>query len=102
MTDFITGLDKGNQDDLEGAVDVADAFGSIDDDKLALFLEEKVRDNYERSYRERSRKGVIIYGLLATLFDGVRGTSNDTQAIRESERLGLPPINMVHFQKYAE
>jgi len=98
MSDFIAGLDKGKEDDLEDAVDVADAFGSIADDKLSQFLEEKVKENYERSYKERSKKGVIIYGLLATLFDGIKSTGNDAQAMAESERLGLPPINLVPYR----
>lgn len=98
MSDFIAGLEKGKEDDLEDAVDVADAFGSINDDKLAAFLENKVKENYELSYKERSKKGIIIYGLLATLFDGIKATGNDAQAIAESERLGLPPINLVPFR----
>jgi hypothetical protein len=101
MTDFIAGLENGKQDDLEDAVDVADAFGSISDDKLSAFLEQKVKENYERSYKERSKKGVIIYGLMATLFDGIKSTGNDAQAIAESERLGLPPINVVPFKSLA-
>jgi len=101
MTDFIAGLEKGKEGDLEDAVDVADAFGSIADDKLSAFLEDKVKENYERSYKERSKKGVIIYGLLATLFDGIKSTGNDAQAITESERLGLPPINLVPFRSLA-
>src|SRR5690606_19483535 len=45
MKDFIAGLDKGKDDDLEDAVDVADAFGSIRDEELADFLRNEVKYN---------------------------------------------------------
>jgi hypothetical protein len=97
MTDFIAGLQKGKEDDLEDAVDVADAFGSIKDSTLAEFLKNKVKENYELSYKERSKKGLIIYSLLSRLFEGAK-TSNDTDAAHQSEVLGLPPIYMVPFR----
>jgi len=85
MRDFIAGLEKGKENDLEDAVDVADAFGSIKDDKLSQFLKDEVTQNYERCAGERNIKGVIVYGLLATLFKG------------NTAELDLPPINMVPY-----
>jgi hypothetical protein len=99
MRDFIAGLEKGKEDDLEDAVDVADAFGSISDSALSIFLQNQVKENYERSYtQEKSRKGVIIYGLLATLFESSKAVDNTNSAADESERLNLPPINKVPFK----
>src|SRR6185312_2668803 len=63
MKSFIGGLQYGKEDDLEDAVDVADAFGSIRDSALADFLEKKVKENYEQSYTEKSKKGLIVYSL---------------------------------------
>lgn len=97
MTRFIGGLQNGKSDDLEDAVDVADAFGSIKDTALALFLQKKVRENYEVSYKEKSRKGVIVYSLMAMLFESNK-TSSDAGAAQTSARLHLPPINMVPFR----
>ncbi len=97
MSGFIDNLQKGRDDDLEDAVDVADAFGSITDTALAAFLQKRVKDNYELSYKQRSKKGVIIYSLLARLFEGNRLTSSDTGAKVISERIGLPNINQVSF-----
>jgi hypothetical protein len=97
MKDFIANLEKGKEDDLEDAVDVADAFGSINDKDLTTFLQEEVKNNYERSYKARSRKGVILYGLLATLFESGKNTDNDNVAKQQSERLNLPPINLVPY-----
>src|SRR5690606_23456175 len=67
MKDFISGLENGKPDELEDAVDVADAFGSIQDSALADFLREEIIANYTRVSNERSMKGTIVYGLLATL-----------------------------------
>ena len=63
MTNFIAGLDKGSNDDLEDAVDVADAFGSIKDSTLATFLRAKVKENYEQAFNTRSRER---HGALRT------------------------------------
>ena len=99
MTDFIAGLDKGKENDLEDAVDVADAFGSIEDTTLVRFLQEQVMKNYELCYTQKSKKGVIVYGLLASLFNGNSSRENDEAAMQQSERMGLPPINMVPYKK---
>jgi hypothetical protein len=99
MTDFIAGLEKGKENDLEDAVDVADAFGSIEDTTLVRFLQEQVMKNYELCYKQKSKKGVIVYGLLASLFNGNSDRENDDAAMQQSERMGLPPINMVPYKK---
>ncbi|MBC7554358.1 MAG: hypothetical protein H7257_10310, partial [Taibaiella sp.] len=98
MASFINNLQKGREDDLEDAVDVADAFGSIADTVLAAFLKNKVKESYEVSYKERSRKGMIIYSLLARLFEGNKTVGNDTGAALLSEKLGLNNINTVPFK----
>lgn len=98
MKDFIAGLDKGKDDDLEDAVDVADAFGSIKDSALADFLNQQVKENYELSFKKKSRKGMYVYALLATLFEGSRGANNDSAALEQSAVLHIPPINTVPYK----
>jgi len=98
MKDFIAGLDKGKEDDLEDAVDVADAFGSIKDSALAEFLNQQVKVNYELSFKKKSRKGMYVYALLATLFEGAKGTNNDSAALEQSAVLHIPPINTVPYR----
>ncbi|NDC40828.1 MAG: hypothetical protein EBZ77_04630 [Chitinophagia bacterium] len=95
MNNFISNLQKGADDDLEDAVDVADAFGSITDTALATFLQARVKENYELSYQQRSKKGMYIYSILSRLFDGNRVTSSDTGANLVAARLGLTNINKV-------
>jgi hypothetical protein len=98
VSDFIAGLQKGKENELEDAVDVADAFGSIRDSALSEFLQSKVKENYELSYTQRSKKGLVIYALLSLLFEGVKGNENDSEAVVQSQILGLPPINMVPYK----
>lgn len=87
MKSFMTGLEKGPEDDLEGAVDVADAYSSIDDFPLAKLLTAEVESNYERNKKANNKKGIIVYGLLSALFKG--GV--------EGEELGLPPVNYMPY-----
>ena len=97
MSSFIAGLDKGDDNDLEDAVDVADAFGSIRDSALAVFLRNRVKDNYELAYKSRSRKGMVVYGLMAAIFDGSKALSSQDEVIRQSQILNLPPVNLVPY-----
>lgn len=98
MKSFIAGLEKGKDDDLEDAVDVADAFGSIHDSTLAAFLNDQVKKNYELSFKKKSTKGMYVYALLATLFEGTKAADNDLAAQRQSEILKIPPINFVPYK----
>lgn len=92
MRDFIANLERGKDDDLFDAVDVADAFGSIDDEALTKFLRDEVRSNYERVSKAENKKGIIVYGLLATLFKGF------TEGRVEGDDVGLPPVDRVPYR----
>ncbi len=94
MKDFVTGLEAGKTDDLEDAVDVADAFGSIVDSSLAEFLRQEIVTNYTRVSEAKNLKGTIVYGLLATLTKG-------SNAGELSQSLNLPPINAMPFRSLA-
>jgi hypothetical protein len=97
LSSFIANLDKGKEDDLEDAVDVADAFGSIEDTAVSAYLKAEVRKNYELSYERRSKKGLQVYALLATLFDGAKDSLTNEVAEERSKKLNLPPINYVPY-----
>ncbi len=103
IADFVAGLEKGQGDNLEDAVDVADSYGSINDPKLLEFLRTKVIDNYERSKKENSKKGIAIYGLLANLFNSKNreGGENESWSDQASASFHLPSISKVPF-KYLE
>jgi hypothetical protein len=91
--------EKGNN--LEAAVEVADALGSIRDSALLVLLEKNIKMNYEQCYTENSRRGMIIYSLLSRLVEGSRVSGNDEGAAAASERLRLPPINKTLFADLA-
>jgi hypothetical protein len=95
MKDFVANLELGSNEDLEDAVDVADAFGSITDTSLMLFLKKEIKSNYERTYNannEHSEKGIIVYGILSTIFNSA---DNSTQL---SGNLSvIPPITFVPY-----
>jgi len=92
MKEFVAGLEKGDANDLEDAVDVADAFGSITDPKLMDFLEKEVLQNYERC--KNNEKGLIVYGLLSTI---MKSASNSNEL---TDRLSIiPPITYVPYKQ---
>lgn len=96
MKDFVAGLEQGSDDDLEDAVDVADAFGSITDPKLVTFLKEEIKSNYERTYNSNNKesgKGVIVYGLLSTIFN-----SADNSNELSGQLSVIPPITYVPYE----
>jgi hypothetical protein len=88
MKEFVSNLEKGPMDDLEDAVDVADAFGSLTDPKLIAFLKDEVKANYEKKVNE---KGVIVYALLFTIFNSAENTAKLSQEVSDL----LPPITYV-------
>lgn len=88
MREFVSGLEQGGMDDLEDAVNVADAFGSIDDPKLVAFLKEEVRINYERKLNE---KGIIVYALLYTIFN----SAENSERLNDDIKSLIPPITFV-------
>ncbi len=96
MKEFVANLEQGDEEDLTDAVDVADAFGSITDPQLVAFLKNEIKSNYERTYKannQQSHKGVIVYGLLSTIFnsaDQAEGLSNNLSDL-------IPPITYVPY-----
>lgn len=75
MKDFVDNLESGAEGDLTDAVDVADAFSCIEDEKLASFLHEEIRRNFTRCREANLTKGMLCYGLLNDVFRAFRGDS---------------------------
>lgn len=95
MKEFVAGLEKGGPNDLEDAVDVADAFGSITDPKLMDFLEKEVVNNYERC--KNSEKGTIVYGLLSTIMTSSKNSKELTGKLSL-----IPPITYVPYKQLVD
>ncbi|MBL7790646.1 MAG: hypothetical protein JNL75_12525 [Chitinophagales bacterium] len=64
---FTNNLDK-NEGDLSSAINVANAFSSINDSLLLSYMRENIDMEYKRTQREENRNGIAIYGLLKSLF----------------------------------
>lgn len=101
MSRFAGGLQNGSENDLEDAVNVADAFGSIKDSALFVFLREKVKENYTRCKAEGSKKGTVIYSLLSMLIEN-NSISDSSGTASASKKLNLPPINVVPFKELCD
>ncbi|MEZ5045941.1 MAG: hypothetical protein R2831_03010 [Chitinophagaceae bacterium] len=100
MNSFVSNIDKNAETDVEDAVDVADAIGSIHDDDLIDFLLERLKENYERTYAENSKRGLITYFLLHTLTTSLVNPelrSEDLQA-----ELKVPPISYVPYSSLTD
>jgi len=95
MIDFVNNLDKGNgEDDIEDAVDVANAYATISDSTLRQLMRDQVNKNLEDALAENNRKGVIIYRLEKLIM-----ASNDSASkINLSDSLGILPVYQVTNQ----
>lgn len=89
MRDFVTGLDKTLEGDLEGATDVANSFGSIADSTLMKSITEQIRINLEAEDSTKNKRGYKIYDILYTMLT----YSNDSM----TAKLGIPPITVMPF-----
>lgn len=96
MANFVDRIDKNVDTDVEDAVDIADAIGSIDDPELVDFLLSKLKENYERTYLESNERGLIIYFLLHTLTVSVVNPDESSEELQA--QLKIPPIASVPYK----
>jgi hypothetical protein len=96
MASFVDRIDKNAETDVEDAVDIADAIGSIDDPDLVDFLLARLKDNYERTYLEDNKRGLIIYFLLHTLTTSIINPDASSEELQS--QLKIPPIANIPFQ----
>ncbi|MBC9933943.1 hypothetical protein [Chitinophaga qingshengii] len=97
MQKYVQNLEK--TEDLEDAVDVANSFGSIRDEKLLNFLRAEVKKNLVYVKKHNDRRGTVIYQLLSSLFEteSAKGENDSSKATDIAAELSLPPINYVGF-----
>ena len=84
MYKFVRGLENAP---LEDAVDVADSYSSITDKKLQASIFKNIGDNENEVVQNVNKKGIIIYGLLKTVFQSLTDST-----INLTKELGIPPI----------
>ncbi len=93
MASFVRNIDKNKERDVEDAVDVADAFGSITDENLLIYLRSEITKEYERTYQENNKRGLIVYFLLHTLCTSILNPSTSSDELQT--QLRIPPIAYV-------
>lgn len=93
MASFVHDIDKNTQTDVEDAVDVADAMGSIDDVNLLYYLYNELKKDYERTYLENNKRGLITYFLLNTLCSSIINPESNSDELQA--QLKVPPISFV-------
>jgi hypothetical protein len=96
MSTFVKNIDKNKDTDVEDAVDVADAFGSITDTKLLAYLMDEIKEDYERTYQENNKRGVITYFLLHTICRSIIDPESSSDELQT--QLKVPPISYVPNQ----
>lgn len=96
MMKFASGLEQYN--DLSQAVEVADAFSSINDSLVLRILRSKIRYEYIRFKTANNERGAAIYGLLANLFvdKNVAGADWFSSIAHE---YNLPPFDRIKNSK---
>lgn len=98
MRAFVKNLDK--TDGLEDGADVADSYASIAENlqPVANRMLENIRENQQEAAKLGSRKGVVIYSILSTLFL----SADSTRKIDLTKELGIPPVYQVPFRDLAD
>ncbi|HRN91282.1 MAG TPA: hypothetical protein PLE75_02160 [Ferruginibacter sp.] len=93
MKAFVANLDK--TENLEDAVDVADSYSSITDEKLLQSILNYVDENLELHRETGNERGQLIYGLLREIFLSA-DSSNQTNL---TSTLGIPSIYEIGHQQ---
>lgn len=94
MTSFVNNLDKGRHpDDIEDAVDVANAYASIKQPAIRKLMLDQVKKNYNDALAWNRKKGMVVYRLEKVIME-----SSDAQLdpqlplVNISDSLGIPPV----------
>lgn len=101
MKSFMFGLEKTtDMNNVEDAVDVADAYSSIFEKNkvLAANMLEEARWNYDRAQRNGDPNGQKVYFIEKTLFESADASAN----IDLSKALGIPPVYTVDYNRLAD
>lgn len=97
MQKFASNLEQ-DDNDIEQAVEVADAFGSIADTALLDLLHQTIKSEYQRVEAQNNKHGKIIYGLLSNLFTN-NELFNDNWFASMAAQYQLPALDKVKFEE---
>lgn len=89
MSNFVTGLENGkNRDDIEDAVDVANAYASITQPALRQLMRSQIIKNRETALANANKKGDEIYRIEQLIME----SSDSASTINLTDSLGIPPV----------
>lgn len=94
MRDFVSGLDRTIERDLEGATDVANSFGCIADSVLMKNITDQIEINRNQAQNENNQRAFKIYDILYSMLT----LSNDSL----TARFGIPPITVMPFNQLTD
>ncbi len=89
MRSFVKGLDNTTEQDLEGATDVANSFGSIHDTLLMSHILDEISLNRTQDSISKNRRGFKMYDILYSMLT----SSNDSL----TKKYGIPPITSMPY-----
>jgi hypothetical protein len=92
MIDFVNNLEKGTGvDEIEDAVDVANAYATISDSSLRKLMRDQVDLNLNQAYVDNNKKAITIYRLEKLIM----ASSDGDSTVNLSDSLGIQPIYTV-------
>ncbi len=94
---FVRGIEK-EENYLQQATIVADAFSVIEDEMLLFQLQRLIEEEFDRVTIENHPQGIVLYKILSGLF-GERAVINKTWFKKMSDEFGLPRTDKVSVDK---
>ncbi len=95
---FVSGLGDGNKVNLDGATEVADAFGSINDTELVSNLLGEIDMELQKAKSNNNKEARNVYYILKSLLSSKLANASETDfASLMNTDLKIPPINYVPF-----
>lgn len=92
MTDFVSNLENGRDlNDIEDAVDVANAFATITDTSIQQLMLERVNVNLQQAIATGNEKGRIIYNIEKQIMESALA-KEPGQGPDLTQTLGIPPV----------
>lgn len=94
MAAFVSNLEIGSgKDDIEDAVDVANAYASITQPPIRALMLSKVKENLAMAELMNNRKARIIYRLEKVIMESNNSEMDSNMAkVNISDSLGIPPV----------
>jgi hypothetical protein len=96
MMAFVSRLEESKSN--EEAVDVADSYASITDNKqLMAFILNEIRRNEQRCINDNNQNGELVYGLLKNICLSATDTTIDLTKL-----YGIPPVYSVDYKAMSD